>query len=127
MNIKGFDELRAHFPDLNSTGGRLRIALSGLVIFTVTTLYFILTDNIPTWTIDSEIVVLAIGFLIFSGFFRKRNEFLEKHRELAFRNAFVRFAVPGLAVLFAAIAHISYMNGPKWPVGTATRIMNVAG
>src|SRR5690348_5021802 len=106
MNIKGFDELSAHFPDLNTMAGRLRMALSGLAIFTVTTAYFIVTDNIPTWTIDIEIVVAAIGFLIFSGFFRKRNEYIEKYREQAFPKAFVRFVVPGLAVLFAAIAHI---------------------
>jgi protein-S-isoprenylcysteine O-methyltransferase Ste14 len=127
MNIKGFDELRGHFPDLNTPGGRLRIALTALAIFALTTIYFLVSDQIPTWTIDSEIVVMTIGFLLFSLFFVKRSEYLEKYGDLAYRNAFVRFAIPGLAVLFAAIGHIAYMNGPKWPPGTITTLMAVLG
>src|SRR5687767_805744 len=120
MNIKGFDELRKYFPDLNTTAGRLRIALTALGIFALTTIYFLVSDRIPTWTIDSEIVVMTIGFLIFSLFFAKRREYIEKYKELAYQNAFMRFALPGLAIIFAAIAHIAYMNGPKWPPGTIT-------
>jgi protein-S-isoprenylcysteine O-methyltransferase Ste14 len=127
MNIKGFEELRAHFPDLNTTNGRLRIALTAFGIFTLTTAYFIISDNIPTWTIDSEIVVMAIGFLVFSLFFVKRNEFIQRYQERAFRNAFVNFAMPGLAILFAAIAHIGYMNGPKLSAGSITTVMTILG
>jgi protein-S-isoprenylcysteine O-methyltransferase Ste14 len=127
MNIKGFGELRRHFHDLTSLGGRLRIALTALAIFALTTIYFLVSDQIPTWTIDSQIVVMTIGFLFFSLFFVKRSEYLEKYGELAYRNAFMRFALPGLAVLFAAIAHIAYMNGPKWPPGRLTTLMAVLG
>ncbi len=127
MNIKGFDELCKHFPDLNTTAGRLRIALTALGIFALTTIYFVVSDQIPTWTIDSQIVVMTIGFLVFSLFFAKRREYIEKYRELAYRNAFMSFALPGLAILFAAIAHIAYMNGPKWPPGRVTTMMMVLG
>jgi len=127
MNIKGLDELRRHFHDLDSLGGRLRIALSALGIFALTTVYFLVSDQIPTWTIDSQIVVMTIGFLLFSLFFVKRSEYLEKYGQLAYRNAFMRFALPGLAVLFAAIAHIAYMNGPKWPPGRLTTAMAILG
>jgi protein-S-isoprenylcysteine O-methyltransferase Ste14 len=127
MKIKGFDELRRHFPDLDSLGGRLRIALTALGIFALTTVYFLVSDQIPTWTIDSQIVVMTIGFLFFSLFFVKRGEYLAKYGELAYRNAFMQFALPGLAVLFAAIAHIAYMNGPKWPPGRLTTAMTILG
>jgi protein-S-isoprenylcysteine O-methyltransferase Ste14 len=127
MNIKGFDELRRHFPDLDTVTGRVRIALTAIGVFTLTTIYFIISDRIPTWTLDSEIVVLTIGLLVFSLFFSKRREFTEKYQDQSFRNAFLRFAMPGLAILFAAIAHISYMNGPKLPSGTLTLFMRLLG
>lgn len=127
MNIKGFDELRMYLPDLNSTGGRVRIALIALGVFTLTTVYFIRSDQIPTWTIDSQIVVLAIGFMVFSLFFSGRKATLEKYRERAYRHAFMNFALPGLAIILASIAHIAYMNGPKWPSGKVTTGMTVLG
>jgi protein-S-isoprenylcysteine O-methyltransferase Ste14 len=127
MNIKGFDELRRHFPDLGTTSGRGRLALIALGIFSITTIYFVFSDQIPTWTIDSQIVVMTIGFLFFSLFFLKRNEFIERYHEHSYRNAFTRFALPGLAILFAAITHIAYMNGPKWPPGMVTLAMRTLG
>jgi protein-S-isoprenylcysteine O-methyltransferase Ste14 len=127
MSIKGFDELRRHFPDLGTTRGRGGIALIALGIFGITTLYFVVSDQIPTWTIDSQIVVMTIGLLFFSLFFLKRNEFIARFHERSHRNAFIGFALPGLAILFATIAHIAYMNGPKWPPGTATLIMRMLG
>ena len=64
MHLKGFESLARHVPELNSQGGRLKIALYALGVFTLTTVYFILTDQIPTWTLDSQIVVMALGFLL---------------------------------------------------------------
>jgi protein-S-isoprenylcysteine O-methyltransferase Ste14 len=127
MNIKGIEELRGHVSDLNTASGRARIASIGLIAFTLTTFYFIISDQIPTWTIDSEIVVMAIGLLIFSLFFSRRKEYTEKFKEQSYRNAFIKFALPGLAVIFAAIAHIAYMNGPKWPPGKITTVMTIVG
>jgi len=113
MAIKGFAKLAAHVPELNTTGGRLKIAASFFGIFGLTTWYFIITDRIPTWTIDSQIVVMSLGFLLFSRYFTQQKSFLEKYKEAAYRQAFGRFALPGLAIIFAAFAHIQYMNGPK--------------
>jgi protein-S-isoprenylcysteine O-methyltransferase Ste14 len=114
-------------PELNSSGGRAKLLLASAAIFALTTFYFIVSDQIPTWTIDSEIVVTAIAFLVFSGFFRARTDFQQKFGEDAYHRAVTRFALPGLAVLFAAIAHIAYMNGPKWPAGRVTLAMNILG
>lgn len=122
MQLKGFDHLAQHVPELNSTGGRMKIAASFLGMFGLTTLYFILTDNIPTWTLDSQIVVMALGFLMLSRFFTQKKKNMEKYGDAAYRHAFGRFNIPGLALIFAAIAHTAYMNGPKF---TQPAILNV--
>ncbi len=127
MKLKGFDELVRHMPELNSTSGSAKIALRFGGIFLLTTAYFIISDQIPTWAIDSQIVVMALGFLILSRFFTQRKLFIEKYQQLAYRHAFARFAIPGLAVIFAGFAHISYMNGPKFTQPTITTTLSVLG
>ena len=122
MQLKGFNHLAQNVPELNSTGGRMKIAASFLGMFGLTTLYFILTDNIPTWTLDSQIVVMALGFLLLSRFFTQKKKILDTHGDAAYRYAFGRFNIPGLALIFAAIAHTAYMNGPKF---TQPAILNV--
>jgi protein-S-isoprenylcysteine O-methyltransferase Ste14 len=127
MDLKGFDNLARHVPELNSTGGGMKIAASLVGIFGLTTLYFILTDNIPTWTIDSQIVIMALGYLLLSRFFTQKKIYIEKYASDAYRQAFGRFALPGLAVVFASIAHIAYMNGPKFTQPTLVTIFTWAG
>jgi protein-S-isoprenylcysteine O-methyltransferase Ste14 len=127
MELKGFNELVRHMPDLNSTGGRAKLVLLFAGIFTLTTIYFIITDQIPTWTLDSQIVIMALGYLFLSRFFTQRKNFIEKHKDIAYRHAFVRFVIPGLAVIFAAMAHIAYMNGPKFTQPTITTILSILG
>ncbi len=127
MKLKGFDELARHVPELNSTGGRAKIAFRFWGIFILTTAYFIISDQIPTWTIDSQIVVMALGYLILSRFFTRKNIFIEKYKEMAYQQAFVRFVVPGLAVIFAALAHTAYMNGPKFTQPTITITLSALG
>lgn len=114
MQIKGIENLARHVPELNSTSGRTKLAFKSFGIFALTTLYFILTDNIPTWTLDSQIVVISLGYLILSRFFTQKKLYIEKYKELAFAKAFERFAIPGLSIVFAAVLHITYMNGPKF-------------
>ncbi|CAG1005053.1 Methanethiol S-methyltransferase 2 [Anaerolineales bacterium] len=117
MKLKGMDELAKHVPELNSTGGRIRIALYALSLLTLVTVYFILTDNIPTWSIDSQIIIVALGFLVLSLFFSRKQTYREKYGELAYRNAFAHYVMPGLALIFSAVAHAGYMNGPEIPQG----------
>ncbi len=115
MKLKGMDALSKHVPELNSTGGRARIGLYALFLFALVTAYFITTDRIPTWSIDSQIIIIALGFLLLSLFFSRKQAYKEKYKELAYRNAFAHFGMPGLALIFAAIAHAGYMNGPFIP------------
>ncbi len=127
MDIKGMRQLRKYVPDLNSTRGRIRIGLYALGIFLLVTYYFLLTDQIPTWSIDSQIIVIALGFLILSLFFSRKKAYQEKYKGLAYRNAFAHYAIPGLALIIAAVVHAGYMNGPFVPRGWWTIIFIVLG
>jgi protein-S-isoprenylcysteine O-methyltransferase Ste14 len=127
MQITGFEQLAQHVPALNSTGGKFRLASKFIGIFALTTLYFILTDNIPTWTLDSQIVVISLGYLILSRFFTQKNRYIEKYKELAYAKAFEHFVISGLAVVFASVVHIAYMNGPKFTQPLITTILTWIG
>jgi protein-S-isoprenylcysteine O-methyltransferase Ste14 len=127
MKFKGMDILSKHVPELNSAGGRARIALYALILLTLVTAYFIITDQIPTWSIDSQIIVIALGFLVMSLFFSRKQVYKEKYKELAYRNAFAHYVMPGLALIMAAIAHAGYMNGPFVPQGWWTIVFFALG
>jgi protein-S-isoprenylcysteine O-methyltransferase Ste14 len=127
MKFKGMDILSKHVPELNSAGGRARIALYALLLFALVTAYFIVTDHIPTWSIDSQIIIVALGFLVMSLFFSRKQTYKERYKELAYRNAFAHYGVPGLALIMGAVAHAGYMNGPFIPQGWWTIIFFALG
>lgn len=127
MKFKGMDILAEHVPELNSTSGRLRIAIYAVVLFSLVTGYFITTDHIPTWSIDSQIIITALGFLVMSLFFTRRNVYQAKYKDLAYRNAFAHYGMPGLALILAAVVHAGYMNGPFVPTGWWTIVFLAAG
>lgn len=112
MKIKGMDALRRHVPDLQTQNG-LALAVSAFAaVFIVTTLFFVLVDTrFSEWMPDGEVVILALGFLILSRFFSQKKNYQQKYGSLAFRNAFAHFNIPGLAIIFASIAHMGYMFG----------------
>lgn len=116
MYIPGIHQLQPHLPDLATPGRALLLALRFVLIFAITTLFFLWTDRlIPDWQPDGEIIVITVGFLLLARFFAQKKAYLEKYGPLAFRNAFVNFSVPGLAVIFASIAHVAYMPGVLIP------------
>ena len=127
MNLKGMDILQTHFPDLGTPSGRLRIASLFLFWFGFVTTYFILSDNIPTWSIDSQILILTIGFLVISQFFSRRLAYQKKFGERAYRNATLHFLIPGLGFIFAAVIHAAYMNSPFVPRGWWTTLFQLLG
>ena len=127
MNLNGMEQLRKHVPDLHTPLGRVRIGLYLLAWFGLITLYFVISDNVPTWSIDSQIVILALGFLVLSFFFTRKKAYQEKYKELAYRNAFAHFGIPGLAIIMAAVAHAGYMNGPFVPRGWWTTLFFIIG
>jgi protein-S-isoprenylcysteine O-methyltransferase Ste14 len=127
MKLKGMDILSKYVPELNSAGGKVRIILYAIFLFVLVTAYFIVTDNIPTWSIDSQILIVALGFFSLSLIISRRQAYKEKYKELAYRNAFAHFGMPGLALIMAAIAHAGYMNGPHVPQGWWTILFLALG
>jgi protein-S-isoprenylcysteine O-methyltransferase Ste14 len=127
MDFKGMEQIRKHVPDLNSAGGRLRVGLYVLGWFLLITIYFVTTDRIPTWSIDSQIIIIALGFVVLSFFFSRKKAYQEKYKELAYRNAFAHYGFPGLALIMSAVAHTAYMNGPSIPHGWWTSVFIALG
>jgi protein-S-isoprenylcysteine O-methyltransferase Ste14 len=127
MGINGMEQLRKHVPDLNTRGGRIRVGLYALGWFLLVTFYFVVSDHIPTWSIDSEIVVIALGFIVLRLFLTRKKDYQEKYKELAYRNACAHYGIPGLAIIMAAVAHAGYMNGPFVPRGWWTVVFITLG
>jgi protein-S-isoprenylcysteine O-methyltransferase Ste14 len=127
MKFKGMEILAKHVPELNSAGGRARIAIYAFFLFALVTVYFIITDNIPTWSIDSQIIIVGLGFLVTKLFFSRKQVYKEKFNNLAYRSAFAHYYIPGLALIIAAIAHTGYMNGPLIPQGWWTIVFFALG
>lgn len=118
MEFKGLDQLRAHVPDLRSPSRSAIAALIVITVFTLTTAFFVAVDRAwPSWTLAGQVLILALAFVLASQFFRQKKRYLERHGDMAYRNAFARFVLTGLPVVFAAIAHIAYMPGPPIPPG----------
>jgi protein-S-isoprenylcysteine O-methyltransferase Ste14 len=127
MELKGLEQLRKHVPDLNSTSGMIQIGLYFVGWVLLVTFYFVTTDQIPTWSIDSQIIIMALGYLVLSFFYSRKKAYQEKYKEQAYRNAFKNFAIPGLALIFGAVAHAAYMNGPFVPPGWWTNVFVALG
>ncbi|HVN16169.1 MAG TPA: isoprenylcysteine carboxylmethyltransferase family protein [Anaerolineales bacterium] len=116
MSPKGYENLRAHVPELNHPFGLLRILGIAAVLFIFVTAFFTTEDlTWPFWLLDGEVVIGALGFILFSLFFRSKTNLLAQFGPLAYRKAFGRFALPGLAIIFAVVARIGYMPGPLIP------------
>ena len=85
-------------------------------VFGATTGFFLLVDRyFAEWMPDGEIVVLALGFLILSRFFSQKDRYIARFGEQAYARAFTSFGIPGLGIVFGAIAHLAYMPGPLVP------------
>jgi protein-S-isoprenylcysteine O-methyltransferase Ste14 len=126
-DMKGLDILAKHFPDLNSVNGRRNVTFYSFGMIALTVIYFVITDNIPTWSIDSQLIILALGYLMLSFFFSRKKQYQEKYGALAYRNAFMHFVIPGLGLIFGAVIHAGFMNGPFIPRGWWTTMFVVFG
>jgi protein-S-isoprenylcysteine O-methyltransferase Ste14 len=128
VEFKGMDQLQKHVPDLRTQGGEARVGLTFVAIFTLITLFFVWVDRaFAEWMPDGEIVFLALGFLVLSLFFSRKKLYQQRFGELAYRNAFAHYVLPGLAIIFACIAHLAYMAGPVIPAVWWRPILTWAG
>lgn len=116
FELKGMQPLREHVPDLRSPIRSAWIGILATGIFSLITVFFINVKRyIPDWSLDGQVIIITIGFLLMRMFFTHKKSYIVRYGGLAYRNAFGRFALPGLALIFAAVAHIGYMPGPAIP------------
>lgn len=128
MKLNGLQELREHVPDLRSPARTAWVGILAVGIFSLTTIFFIYVNRIiPLWAPDGQIIVFTIGFLLVRMFFTNKENYIVRYGELAYRNAFGRFALPGLALIFAPIAYIGYIPGPGIPISWWAIVTPVLG
>ncbi len=101
---------------LNTPWGLLRPLLALTAVFVLASLFFLAADRyFAEWMPDGEIVILALGLLILSRFFSQKARYVQSYGEGAYSTAFARFAIPGMGLVFASIAHLGYIAGPDIP------------
>ena len=128
LKFKGVQELRAHIPDLHSPARTTWIGILAIGTFGLTTIFFIFVKQyIPEWSLDGQVIIITLGFLLLRMFFTHKNAYMLRYGKLAYRNAFLRFVLPGLALVFASVAHIGYMPGPTLPRLWWTSLFPIAG
>jgi protein-S-isoprenylcysteine O-methyltransferase Ste14 len=126
--MAGSSILLSHVPELRARSRRLLAALIALASFAVATAAMIAVDVLwPQWTLLGQIAIVVIGFFIAAQFFWRRREYREKYGDLGYRNAFLHFVLPGLPLMFAAIAHILYLPGERVLAGWATPVAAMLG
>ncbi len=94
----------------------MRAALAMVAVIVLTCLFFLAADiYFPDWMPDGEIIILALGFLVLSRFFSQRARMKERYGATAYAKAYGRYAIPGLGMIAASIAHLAYIAGPLLP------------
>ncbi len=117
MEFQGLKQLRKHVPDLRSPGRCALIGLIAITIIGLETAFFLAADHYwPSWTLDGQVIMITLAFLVIGQFFWRKKQYQERYKKRAYRNAFARYALPGLAMMMAAVAHVAYMPGPAIPV-----------
>ena len=113
MTIKGLDQLRKHIPDLYTPIGVLRFVLLPVVLFLLVTGLFNATRfTLPSWQGVAEILLGSLGFGLLYLFFRYRPDFKARFGPLAYRQAAMRFGLPGVTIIAAVVARLRYLPGP---------------
>jgi len=114
----GLEQMQARVPEVRTRRGSLLIGLYVLGSFALVTLFFVFLDSRwPLGTLVAQFVVLGVGFFWLARFITRRAAFRQKWGELAYRNAFAIYGIPGLALILSAVIHIAYMPGPALPLG----------
>lgn len=124
-NIRGFDKLAVHVPDLRAERGPL-VGFIGLVIFAIATVILLTIDHLwPTYTGLGQIGAIIVGFLFAARFFWRRKAYRARWGDLAYRNAFGRCILPGMPTIMAAIVHTAYLPGDRLPWNWAHSLLFV--
>lgn len=122
------DPVLDHVPELRARSRRLLALSIALASFAAATAAMITVDWLwPHWTAIGQIAGIVTGFVIAAQFFWRRRVYGEKYGGLGYRNAFLHFMLPGLPILFAAIAHNLYLPGERMLTGWATPLASLVG
>ncbi len=125
--MQGTDVFLAHVPELRGARGPLTF-LFALALFAAASGVMYFVDGLwPEGTLVTQVVVVLVGFFTAAPFFWRRKAYKARWGEKAYWRAFSRHIVPGLPLLFAAIAHTAYMPGPRIITGWATPIVSMLG
>jgi protein-S-isoprenylcysteine O-methyltransferase Ste14 len=126
--MTGPEALFAHVPELRSPLRRLIALLIALASFAAATAAMIVVDwRWPQWTALGQIATVALGFVIAGQFFWRRRAYRAKYGDRGYRNAFLHFMLPGLPLMFAAIAHNLYLPGERVLTGWLTPVAAMIG
>jgi len=126
--MTGSEILLAHVPELQARSRRLIAASIAAGSFAIASAAMIVVDVLwPRWTALGQMAGVIAGFFIAAQFFWRRREYREKYGGLGYRNAFLHFVLPGLPLMFAAIAHILYLPGERVLTGWATPVAATIG
>jgi protein-S-isoprenylcysteine O-methyltransferase Ste14 len=126
--MTGSSILLSHVPELRLRSRRLLAILIAVASFALATAAMIAVDVLwPEWTLLGQIVMVMLGFFIAGQFFWRRREYRAKYGDRSYRNAFLHFMLPGLPLMFAAIAHIAYLPGERVLTGWAAPLAAMIG
>ena len=114
------DPLIRHVPELRQPARRAAALGIALACFAAASAALLLVDTRwPQWTLAGQAGVIGLGFLLAGQFFWRRREYRARYGERAYRQAFLRFMLPGLPLMFAAIFHTLYLPGERLWSGPA--------
>jgi protein-S-isoprenylcysteine O-methyltransferase Ste14 len=125
--MNGSESLFAHVPELRGWRGPFTFVLS-LTLFAAASGAMLYGDGLwPQGTLATQVVVLLAGFFTAAPFFWLRKTYKARWGEKAYWKAFSRHIVPGLPLIFAAIAHTAYLPGERVVNGWLTPIVSMLG
>ena len=116
MNLKGFDQLRQHIPDLNTPRGLLRMFSLPVLLYLMITVVFAAANLAsPLWLLGSIAVLGSAAFSLMFLFFHVKANFKVKYGSLAYSRAVSRFGYPASAIIVAILVRIGSIPGPPFP------------
>src|SRR5574338_944541 len=99
-----FQRLQDYLPALRSPLGWIGLLLLPVLLFLFIGTFFGIEDLFGGWwLLDGEVVILTLGFLSLSLFFKLKIQLQQRYGERAYALAFSRFVAPGLAGILAVI------------------------
>jgi protein-S-isoprenylcysteine O-methyltransferase Ste14 len=119
--------LAEYVPELRAGRGGW-IGLLALFGLAAASAVLILIDTLwPAWSGAGQVAAILLAFPWVGQFFWRRKAYLARWGDMAYRNAFARHMLPGMPLIFAAIAHNAYLPGVRVATGWTQAALFAAG